>query len=341
MAIPNYGALVGTVIDKLDSPSALRKNPGSKPHYQILVEADGVKYRIAVNVKSNQQPSDLQFYLDDHYVHPVLNQIKDLPVGFSELHRAPNSGALDYIRENLFNFNDLLIVPSVLGGPNNDLNDIFDVHTTHAMNTPNALVYAFGAKWGPEDDKKDQYFDFLPGNGIHDIHMNQGNVGSFARDNGVYQDGGLFFYFPDEDRWVAMFLKFQSQAVHTNDNNAEPIEHIAEPVLVEDSDVKIISALINPKGDDVSKEFIYLINKSDKDIDLDGWMVADRLKKKEVIHNINLKAAEVRKISLSGLNAQLSNQGGIITLLNKDGIKVDGVSYTKKDIQKEGHLVVF
>jgi len=37
---------------------------------------------------------------------------------------------------------------------------------------------------------------------------------------------------------------------------------------------------------------------------------------------------------------QLANQGGIATLLNRDGLKGDGVSYTKAQAQEEGWTVV-
>lgn len=342
MPLPNYGVLVGTVTEKMDSPTAMQKNPGSKPHFQVLIEANNVKHRIAVNVKSNQQPSDLQFFLADNYQHPILEHVKDLPVGFSSLPKLPDTGALDYIRGNLFDIHDMQVMPTLLGGPNNDLNDIFNVHIEHAMNTPGALVYAFGSKWGPENNKKDAYFDFLPGNGIHDIHMNQGNTGSHAGDNGVYQDGGLFIHFPGENRWIAMFMKFQSQEVHTGDDDAEPIPTPpAEPLPEEDTAIRIFAAMVNPKADDAGREFVYLVNTTDKDIDLEGWMIADKLKKKEIIRNNLLKAADVAKIRLSGRDAQLSNNGGIITLLNKDGLKIDGVSYTKNDAGKQDHLIVF
>jgi uncharacterized protein YukJ len=46
------------------------------------------------------------------------------------------------------------------------------------MDLPGSVIYAFGAKWGPEKGKPDKYFKFVPGNGIHDIHMNQGNSGA-------------------------------------------------------------------------------------------------------------------------------------------------------------------
>ncbi len=39
---------------------------------------------------------------------------------------------------------------------------------------------------GPEP-VKDKIFGFRPGNGVHDIHMNQGNVGRFVSDDGVWQ----------------------------------------------------------------------------------------------------------------------------------------------------------
>src|SRR5690349_21367487 len=98
MPLPRYGVLVGKVTAKLDSPAAMQKNPGSKPHFQILIEENNTKHRIAVNVKSNQQPSDLQFYMSDDYVHPILAILKTLPIGFSTLPKQPNTAALDYIR---------------------------------------------------------------------------------------------------------------------------------------------------------------------------------------------------------------------------------------------------
>jgi uncharacterized protein YukJ len=343
MSLPNYGVLVGTITNKMDSPAAMLKNPGSKPHFQILVDASNVEYRIAINVKSNQQPSDLDFFLDDDYEHPILNHIKELQPGFSKLPKEPNTAALDYIRGNLFDINNMKIMPTLLGGPNNDLNDIFNVHIEHAINTPGSLIYAFGSKWGPENNKRDEYFDFLPGNGIHDIHMNQGNVGAHSGDNGIFQDGGLFIYFPDEDRWVAMFMKFQSQFVHTNDPGEEPEgSPITEPVVPEtETPVLILAAMVNPKGDDPGKEFVYLLNASDKDINLNGWMIADKLKKKDTIYNGILKAGDVTRIKLTGRGAQLSNDGGIITLLNSEGLKIHGVSFTKQDASKQGNITSF
>jgi len=46
-------------------------------------------------------------------------------------------------------------------------------------------------------------------------------------------------------------------------------------------------------------------------------------------------------VVLSGNGAQLSNKGGTISLLDKNGVKVHGVSYTKKQARKEGWSIVF
>jgi uncharacterized protein YukJ len=61
-----------------------------------------------------------------------------------------------------------------------------------------AILFAFGSEF-PD--------------GIHDIHMNQGNPpGRFASDNGTYTDGALLAYFPSQKRWLAVFIAFQSQS---------------------------------------------------------------------------------------------------------------------------------
>lgn len=53
-----------------------------------------------------------------------------------------------------------------------------------------------------------------------DIHMNQGDSGRFAKENGVYQDGGMIFNFGsgngDLTGWNAVFLAFATQATQTD-----------------------------------------------------------------------------------------------------------------------------
>ena len=82
-----------------------------------------------------------------------------------------------------------------------------------------AIIYAFGERWGPEENTPDSYFHFEPGNGIHDIHMNQGNVEKWKGDNGIWQDGGILIHFEKEEKWIGIFLAFQSQSWCTDEED--------------------------------------------------------------------------------------------------------------------------
>jgi hypothetical protein len=82
-----------------------------------------------------------------------------------------------------------------------------------------------------------------------------------------------------------------------------------------------------------------LVNASSNTIDLKGWQLADKQKKKQPLQGtIGAGAAILITVKKP---MELSNQGGIITLLNDDGLKVDGVSYTKKQASNPGWTIVF
>jgi hypothetical protein len=238
-------------------------------------------------------------------------------------------------------------------GLNNDLNEELDRHVQAAMADEEALVYAFGERWGPEPNTKDKIFGFKPGNGIHDIHMNQGNDPSFASQDGVWQDGALLIHFPSEQRWVGVFLKFQSQTWHTAEGTGHRIEPTPVPpgrpeVPVEpdgigagepDLVVRIVAALVNPVGPAPERETVTLLNTSPAPIDLNGWTIADRLKNKQRL-NGTLPAGGVVVVRVA-VPVQLGNQGGIVTLLDASGLKVHGVAYTRQQAQREGWTIAF
>ena len=223
MALRSYGVLKGKAIE-------VRVGAGQSPHYQVRIVDDTTDYRIAVNVKSQLAPSDVEFLIIEHFQHPITPIVEQLPRGFTALERKPGSGALDFIRGNLFDRAEMRPLPFSVPGFDNDLNEKLDRVMQRAVADENALVYAFGERWGPEPGTKDKYFGFLPGNGIHDIHMNQGNAGQFAADDGVFQDGGVLVHFPDQQEWIAIFLKFQSQSWHTDDKTGHSITGPVPPL---------------------------------------------------------------------------------------------------------------
>ncbi|WP_414588888.1 DUF2278 family protein [Scytonema sp. PCC 10023] len=324
------------------------------PHYQVHVKDDQFSYRLAINVRSVQQPFDLFYFVDDDFEHFITDKLDKLNFGFTEieeLERKAGEIALDYIRANLFKVDNLKPLPFNLPGENNDLNELIDSHIQRAIDTQ-AVVYAFGEPWGAEN-KPDKVFDFEPGRGVHNIHMNQGNSGNFARENGVFQDGALLIHYPSaqgsHDHWVAAFFAFQSQSFHTDDRTGNPIaidqrvgtEPVEPGVSAVKAQVKIVAALVNPRKEDTGKESITLINSSPEKVDLTNWAIADSLKRKHRLEGLSISPGGVVTVSLSGENIQLSNNGGIITLLDDKGIKIDGVSYTKEDAQQQGWTIVF
>ncbi len=344
MALRSYGVLKGKAIE-------VRLGAGQSPHYQVRIVDDTTDYRIAVNVKSQLPPSEVEFLVIEHFQHPITPIVEQLPKGFTVLERTPGSGALDFIRGNLFDRAEMRPLPFSLPGFDNDLNEKLDRVMQRAVADENAVVYAFGERWGPEPGTKDKYFGFLPGNGIHDIHMNQGNAGRFAADDGVFQDGGVLVHFPDQQEWTAIFLKFQSQSWHTDDTTGHSVTGPVPPVppgppqppgpptsTDPDGLIRIVAALVN-SAQSPEMEIITLLNTAPHEVDLSGWMLLDTQKKRLPLSEV-LSAGATRVVRVSQPFA-LSNQGGVITLVDERGLKVHGVSYTKEQARNPGWTIVF
>jgi uncharacterized protein YukJ len=214
MALKNYGVLKGTILGHL--------RDADDDHYQILVRAGNTMYRIAVNVKSSapNAPSTLLFLARSTLPDAYANGLRALPAGFKKLPSKPGGLAIDYVRGGWVKREAMKEVPPDEPGVDNDLKDKLEDAVVKAMELPGSLIYGLGQRWGPEKKRRDQYFRFLPGNGIHDIHMNQGNSGKYKKDNGVYQDGAIIIEYPGR-KWIAVFLAFQSQSFET-DNAGNP-----------------------------------------------------------------------------------------------------------------------
>lgn len=229
MPVRHYSLFKGWVVER---KLATYKNP----HYQIHAEDMANDYRISINVFSSLNQfrnysktlSLVEFVLIEDFKHPLTAKLEELEPGLYPLNKPGDPQteglALDYIRGNYFDRNLMKPVPFNLPGPNNDLNEYLDGAINQALAERNSFIYAFGSHWGPEK-WRDKIFGFRPGNGLHNIHMNQGNEpGRFAGDNGVWQDGGLFLYLAAKKRWLAVFLKFQQQSWDTLDVSGKPKE---------------------------------------------------------------------------------------------------------------------
>lgn len=330
MSLRNYGVLAGRVVDS-------RSEGGTdSPHFQIRLLAGDASFRVAVNVLSQQSPSELLYVADEAFAHPMLDGVLQVPDGFTPLPGGAGSGALDFIRGNLFEHTAMRPVPATAPGPDNDLADALDHFVSRARSDPAARLFAFGERWPTEPGIPDKIFGFTPGNGVHDIHMNQGNSGEFRRDDGVWQDGGLLMHFPGAEQTVAVFLAFQSQAWHTDDATGHALTDVSDG----DHRVRIVAALVNGPGPAPERETVTLLNTLGVELDLDGWTLLDSADHRMALAGTALGAGEAARIQLTA-PVQLGNHGGMLTLLDPTGLKVDGVAYTGDQAGSDGLTIVF
>ncbi len=327
MPLNSYGVLSARIID-------VRRETGDTPHHQIhLVDDDKRHYRAAVNVESSQQPSDLLYFAADNFQHPLTAALPPAGSGWNKLASQPGGAALDYLRANVVTREQMRPVPPDAEGPNNDLADFLDHYVHRAQQDPTATAYIYGEPWGPEDTP-DKIFGFQPGNGVHNIHMNQGNGEQYQQDDGVWQDGGLLLHLASENRWVAVFLAFQTQAWHTDDDTGHALP------APEDTSIRVVAAMVNPIGGGRENETITLLNTSDHTISLAGWTLADAQKTTMPLPVPDIAAGQTLQIPATN-GFQLGNDGGQITVLDPHGLKVHGVTYTAEHTSTEGRTVQF
>src|SRR5262245_6195757 len=199
-----------------------REDNASTPHLQIRVLEDGGQpWRIAVNVQSDSG-SHVAFWVVDPLIgEPLLASLPPLASGFSTVQKNADH-ALDRVEAPMFDWELGRILPPTGSASGDDLQDLLSLYLDQCKQAGGEL-YAFGAKFDQNLHKPiDTEFGNTDGlHGIHDIHLNQGNVGSHAGDNGAFHDGGLILAFPD--RFVGLFLGFQSQMIPTDAaGNAAP-----------------------------------------------------------------------------------------------------------------------
>jgi uncharacterized protein YukJ len=208
MPIPNYSVLKG-------DPISGKLVFGNSPHYQIETNAGDSTFTIAINVQSVDRSEVL--YVVDHAFQPGDEAaLLALPVGLTPLPSQPGGLALDFVRSQIGGEPmvtkeqmSLLPISSAAGSRHNDLNNEIVDLLNRAIADADGTVYAFGSSYADPDGVQ----------GIHDIHMNQGNPpGNHDGDNGVWQDGAIFMNLPALKTWIAIFIAFQTQSWDTDDS---------------------------------------------------------------------------------------------------------------------------
>ena len=204
-------------------PAALALDDDASPHIEIKVETEDGWHRVAVNARSGDPPHDLLYCAIEPFKHRMTRLLPLMPEGRTPLRGRLRALGLDYTRDGFVNRARMRVVPYRLAGPENDLRELLGKALGRAVRAKDATLYAFGEGWGPERGRPDLYFGFEPGQGLHDVHMNQGSKGRHRGKNRARQDGGLLIHFADEDRWIGIFLAFQTQSWRTDPRNGRAL----------------------------------------------------------------------------------------------------------------------
>jgi uncharacterized protein YukJ len=214
MPIPNYSVLKG-------DPISGKVADGSSYHYQISVQtaADTI-ITVDVNVQSVDK-SEVLYFINQAFTPPDPAGLLALPVGLTALTSAPGGLALDYVRtqiggQPMIEQNQMTLLPDTVakGSPKNDLTNAVIALLNAAIADKDGTIYAFGSAYSDPGDV----------NGIHDIHMNQGNpADNHESDNGVWQDGAVFINLPTTNTWAAIFIAFQTESWQTDDTTGDAV----------------------------------------------------------------------------------------------------------------------
>jgi uncharacterized protein YukJ len=224
MPIANYSVLAGR-------PTAGKVVSGASAHYQITMQATGGPFTVAVNIQS-VDGSEVLYAIVEEFTPPDLAGLTALPMGMTKLKSVSGGLALDFVRSRVSGTPMITKAQMTLLPKSNEKAkglsaEAEAIQRAKARALENAVVtllnmtiadkegviHAFGSAFA-DQGKVD---------GIHDIHMNQGNPkNNHGGDNGVWQDGALMIHLPSKNTWTAVFIAFQTESWDT-DSKGNPI----------------------------------------------------------------------------------------------------------------------
>ncbi len=206
MPVQRYGVVKGNPT----GGSVQFNRQGRNPHYLIDLQGGGQQFQAAVNIES-QDGSEVLYLINDSFVPPNSSGLNALPSGHTGLESVAGGLALDYVRSRvngvpLVERSSMSLLPIEQKAQTSDLHNAVVDLLDQAVAAPEGTIYALGSFYTGQTP------------GIHDIHMNQGNpANNHGGDNGIWQDGAVLINLPLKDKWMAIFIAFQSQSWRTDD----------------------------------------------------------------------------------------------------------------------------
>ena len=229
MPIASYSVLKG-------HPTQGKVVSGASAHYQITLDAGdtaGKPFTVAVNIES-VNGSEVLYAIKQGFTPPDPAALDALNSGIHSVPSTPGGLALDFVREliagrPMVTRAEMTLLPIATPGEQlawkrhpervaaspvgpEALQNAVVALLNQTVADPGSLLYAFGSA----------FEDGGVVDGIHDIHMNQGNpLNNHASENGIWQDGAVFVQLPGQGAWTALFIAFQTES-WTTDSSGNP-----------------------------------------------------------------------------------------------------------------------
>jgi uncharacterized protein YukJ len=216
-----YGYLKGTVASDPGLKSTrLKHETQYHLHLSIRIDESSDAWDTAINVGTNDADDLLCYKIAYDFHHPIMSQLAASPGGFSDLTGSSQLPALDFLRSDVLKETGDWRPSDPIDG-SAQVEPVASLTRLMRKARDNQYpVYIFGRK-------------YTDGNGVHDVHMNQGSSGKFINNgvddhndhNDVWQDGAVLVDMGNGD--VAAYLTaFTQQLVPTNGlGNPKPNGH--------------------------------------------------------------------------------------------------------------------
>lgn len=121
----------------------------------------------------------------------------------------------------------------------------------------------------------------------------------------------------------------------------KPLPPVIVPAPV--GGLRLVSVVANPSGQDEGREKFTLLNVLDGEpLNLKGWKVVGPNQSFFVLGDVVLKAGEARTFTIPARGSlQLSNKGGIITVLDPSGSVAQSVDYDRSQASVQGAVLIW
>ncbi|SRR5258708_242428 len=186
-------------------------------HLHATLDVAGTNWDTAINVGTNDADDLLRYKLVFDFQHAVVETLRAAAAGFSDLTSSAALPALDFLRTDVLKGTGAWRDSDVMDGSAHPEPVASMERLLTKARTAGADVYIFGRK-------------YVDGDGIHDVHMNQGSDSPSFVNNGVddhndhndiWQDGAVLVDFGDPEM-AGYFTAFTQQLVPTDDLGNPP-----------------------------------------------------------------------------------------------------------------------